>query len=171
MDAERIRRINQAAIEASATWTYGRRPYHVSAENRPQRLCDASPAQRRVAYWAARTTASGVNLCAQWIERVYAAAGVWYCTVDAEKIYEWYCPLTELPDLKVGMAVAVPSHPHSMSGRVLGHVGLYVGDDLIADCMGAKVRHAPLEAWLNVYGTMSEPRWGWLFSVDLSTCS
>jgi len=166
-DSEKIIAAAQAAMEP---WAYGREFIRITPGHEPESRAHMSGAQERVVTWATGTSASGIDLCAQWIERVFAAAGIWYVTVNAQQIYDWYCPLTDLAQLKVGMVVAVPSHPHSMSGRALGHVGLYVGDATIMDCLGGRVRTAPLEAWLAVYGVMSEPRWGWLFSVDLSVC-
>lgn len=170
MDDETRAQIIAAAREAVAAWPYGQRTWDIKPGHEPQTLDGAGPAQQRVVTWARQTSASGIDLCAEWIERVFAAAGLFYCEVNAQDIYERYCGLTELDQLKVGMVVAVPAHPHSMSGRSLGHVGLYVGDGLVMDCLGGRVRTAPVEAWLTIYGALCEPRWGWLFSIDLAEC-
>ena len=49
-----------------------------------------------------------------------------------------------------------------------GHVGLYVGDNVVMDCVDGCVRRVPLELWLSSYGVASEPRWGWIGAISLA---
>lgn len=134
---------------------------------RPQRLEDATRGQRRVVVFAHATPAEGEDRCAAWEGRVMAQAGLAVTWGDAADIRRAWCQETDLAGLLVGMAVAVASEPYSTVGRSVGHVGLYVGDDLVMDCVGGTVRQVPLQLWLDAYGLMERPRWGWLGGVAL----
>lgn len=135
----------------------------------PQSLMDARTQQKRLVEYAYSTPSTGENSCAAWVELVFSRFG--YCIVagHAFQIYESYCSLVDLADLKAGMMVAVPHHPLDVHGRRYGHIGIYVGDCLVRDCVDTGVRTVPLELWLSAYGVMAQPRWGWLgsFALDL----
>lgn len=137
---------------------------------KPQRLVLANRLQRHVVEVAKRVPCPDPtqDLCAFWVEQVFWQAGVGCFWGDACDLYNWWCPTGDLAQLKVGMIVAVPSHPHGMAGRTLGHVGIYVGDGHLRDCVGATVRTTYLLPWLDWYGASSEPRWGWIGGVDLT---
>lgn len=134
----------------------------------PQSLMDATARQRRLVEVACAEPACGDNACAAWVEDAFDALGLGFVGGHATELYERYCSLTDLADLKVGMAVAVGEHPYSAAGRRFGHVGLYVGDGRVMDCVEGRVRRAPLDLWLSTYGVMSAPRWGWLGGIDLN---
>lgn len=133
----------------------------------PQALMDATARQRRLVEVAHAEPACGDDACAAWVENVFSALELGFVCGHARDLCNRYCALTELADLKVGMAVAVGEHPYSAAGRKYGHVGLYVGDGVVMDCVEGRVRRAPLDAWLSTYGVMCAPRWGWLGGIDL----
>lgn len=137
-------------------------------DHEPQRLKDASPLQRRLVACAHGTPSPGDDLCASWIEQALSRLGIGVVLGDARLIYDSYCHHTDLSELKVGMVVAVPAHPFSAQGQAHGHVGLYVGDDLVMDSVDSRIRKVPLDLWLSTYGLMAEPRWGWLGSIGLA---
>lgn len=136
----------------------------------PQRLALANHLQMRVVDTAKATPAPdpSQDLCAFWVEQVFWRAGLGCYWGDACDLYNWWCPLSDLGELKVGMIVAVPSHPHGMAGRALGHVGIYLGDEHLRDCLAGTVRTVHLLQWLDWYGAACEPRWGWLGGVALA---
>lgn len=133
----------------------------------PQALMDATARQRRLVEVAHAEPACGDDACAAWVENVFSALELGFVCGHARDLCDRFCALTELADLKVGMAVAVGEHPYSAAGRKYGHVGLYVGDGAVMDCVEGRVRCAPLDAWLSTYGVMCAPRWGWLGGIDL----
>lgn len=154
--------------EGGTTTIFGQPPLRlISPGHEPQRLLDATTRQKRLAEYAYSTPATGKNSCAAWVELVFLRFG--YCAIvgHAFQVYEGYCHLNDLALLKAGMMVAVPRHPFSVDGRRYGHVGIYVGDRLVRDCVDTGVRTVPLELWLSDYGVMAEPRWGWLGSIAL----
>lgn len=133
----------------------------------PQALMDATARQRRLVEVAHAEPACGDDACAAWVENVFSTLELGFVCGHARDLCDRFCALTELADLKVGMAVAVGEHPYSAAGRKYGHVGLYVGDGAAMDCVEGCVRRAPLDAWLSTYGVMYAPRWGWLGGIDL----
>jgi cell wall-associated NlpC family hydrolase len=58
------------------------------------------------------------------------------------------------------MIIAVPYHNWTSSGRIYGHVGIYIGDGLVMDSL-YYVRTVSLDAWIAEYSGMAEVRWGW----------
>lgn len=133
----------------------------------PQRIMDASALQRRFGACAHATPSPGPDLCASWIEQAFSRLGLGVVLGNAAELYGSYCHYDDLADLKVGMVIAVPTHPFSAQGRAHGHVGLYVGDDMVMDSVDGAVRKVPLSLWLSAYGLMADPRWGWLGSIGL----
>lgn len=152
-----------------ATTTYGQPAWRaVPEDGAPQRLMDATALQRRLVACAHGTAATGEDQCAAWVERVLSRMGTGLVAGDAAALCEGYCSRTDLGELLVGMIVAVRRHPFGPSGWDHGHVGIYVGDGEVMDCVGGRVRTVPLELWLSAYGVVEEPRWGWLGAVSLA---
>lgn len=139
----------------------------VPAGHEPQALMDASALQRRVVECAHATPATCGDQCATWVENALASAGAPYVVGTARELYDGFCHLTDARELLVGMIVAVGRHPYDAGGWAHGHVSLYVGDGLVRDSAGGRVRTVPLELWTSAYGVMSEPRWGWLGAIAL----
>lgn len=140
----------------------------VEPGHEPQRSCDASALQRRFVACAHGTPSPGQDLCASWVEQSFSRLGLGVVLGDARTLYDSYCHHTDTAELKVGMIVAVPRHPFAAQGTAHGHVALYVGDGMVMDAVGDRVRKTPLELWLSAYGLMAAPRWGWLGSIGLS---
>lgn len=148
---------------------WGRRvPFCLEQGHEPQRRRDATPLQRRLVDCAHATPSPGSDLCASWVEQCFSRLGYGVVLGDAALLYRSYCHYTDPADLKVAMIVATDAHPYSASGLRHGHVGFYVGDNMVMDCADDAVRTVPLELWLSAYGLISEPRWGWLGSIGLS---
>lgn len=140
---------------------------HVGAGHEPQRTADATALQKRLVACAYGTPAPGADLCASWVEQAFSRLGLGVVLGSARELCDSYCARTDTADLKVGMIVATTAHPYSAAGLAHGHVGLYVGDDKVRDCVAEGVRTVPLELWLSAYGVMADPRWGWLGGIGL----
>ncbi len=138
-----------------------------AADEEPQARMDASALQRRFVACACGTPSPGDGLCASWVEQAFSRLGIGVVLGSAAELYNGYCHYTSTADLKVGMIVAVPSHPYTPRGPDLGHVALYTGDAMVMDAVGNDVRTVPLRLWLCAYGLMADPRWGWLGSIGL----
>lgn len=139
----------------------------VQPDQEPQPLMEAGSVQRRLVECAHAVPATEDGLCAGWVKQVFCSLGFGMLAGDAADIYGRDCPYTDTTDLKVGMVVATPREPYSVDGRAYGHIGLYVGDGLVMDSTGGRVRRVPLELWLSAYGVMARPRWGWLAGIAL----
>lgn len=133
-----------------------------------QALMDACALQRRLVECAHGTAPMGEGLCAAWVERAFSRLGMGYVRGDARELYDGFCHLADTRDLLVGMICAVGRHPYGAGGWEHGHVGLYVGDGVVMDCVGGRVREVPLALWLSAYGVVCEPRWGWLGAIALT---
>lgn len=140
----------------------------IPAGHEPQRTRDASALQRRFVACAHGTPSPGDELCASWVEQAFSRLGLGVVLGDAAYLYQSYCHYDDPADLLVGMIVAVPQHPYSVQGTIHGHVGLYIGNDLVMDSIEGRTRKVPLTLWLSAYGLMAPPRWGWLGSMGLS---
>lgn len=134
----------------------------------PQALMDASTRARDLVALAHATPATGCNLCAAWVERVFSGMRLGVVTGDAATLCRTWCTKDDTAELMVGMIIATAAHPYSADGRAWGHVGLYIGDRCVMDCAGGRVRTTPLEAWISVFGVMSDVRWGWLGGIALT---
>lgn len=154
--------------DGGETTVYGQPAWReVPCARAPQALMDASALQRRLVACAAGTAPMGADQCAAWVERAFSRLGMGYVSGDARALYEGFCSRTDTRELLVGMICAVGRHPFGIGGWDHGHVGLYVGDGLVADCVDARVRRVPIELWASAYGVASEPRWGWIGAVAL----
>ena len=100
--------------------------------------------------------------------KLVEAAGFGFYPGSARDLYERDCHLDDSSELRVGMAVAVPTAPYAGRGMTLGHVGLYVGDGIVRDSAATGLRTVPLELWLVSYGLSARPRWGWVGGLALA---
>ncbi|MBQ6394730.1 MAG: hypothetical protein IJH87_00075 [Atopobiaceae bacterium] len=134
-----------------------------------QLLTDASSRQRSVVDSAKRTPSPGGGYCAGWVSQVFSGAGIGYFGGDADDMFYAWCKSSDPRALKVGMIVAVPSHPHTRLGSIYGHVCIYVGDGWVMDNSAqGTIRRLALSDWLEYYGATHTPQWGWLGGVVLS---
>ena len=139
----------------------------IEAGHEPQRTVDATPLQKRFVACAYGTPSPGADLCASWVEQAFSRLGLGVVLGDARELCDGYCARTDTAALKVGMIVATSAHPFSAQGMAHGHVGLYVGDRLVMDCVAEGLRKVPLGLWLSAYGLVEDPRWGWLGGIGL----
>lgn len=102
-----------------------------------------------------------------WVSQVFYRAGYGYGGGNANDMYNSYCTSSSAADLRPGMIVAVPTHPHSSMGRIYGHIGIYVGNNTIMHNIGT-VASWSLNEWISYYGATVTPRWGWFMNINLS---
>lgn len=109
----------------------------------------------------------GSGLCAAWVTRVFAAAGLNVGGGNACDMYNWYC-YTSVSNIQPGMIVACPSAPYSSAAMIYGHVGIYLGNNTVRDNASGRLRTSSLSAWVREYSVTSTVRCGWLGGVALS---
>lgn len=109
----------------------------------------------------------GSGLCAAWVTRVFAAAGLNVGGGNACDMYNWYC-YTSVSNIQPGMIVACPSAPYSSAAVIYGHVGIYLGNNTVRDNASGRLRTSSLSAWVSEYSVTSTVRCGWLGGVALS---
>lgn len=128
----------------------------------------ASPRQRAVADSARTTPTPGVGWCARWVSQVLQGAGEPALHGNANDIFRTWCNSSDRSELKVGMVVGEDTSSY------YGHVGIYVGDGVIASSesdygagKGAIV-FRPVDEWIAIFGANGPVRWGWANGIDLS---
>lgn len=141
----------------------------VTGSSSGQRLSDPSvtDAQRRVVSASYEVTYAQEGYCAAYVSYVIEAAGFGSVSGNACDMYARWTTTSNTDELKVGMIVAVPSHPGTSAGKTYGHVGVYIGDGKVRDNIGG-LRDISLDEWIAYYGKTSTPRWGWANGIDLS---
>lgn len=77
------------------------------------------------------------GFCAKWVSGIYEAAGLGYPGGNAIDYWtSWgYSGSTSMDNIPVG-AVVVGSGSGSEAGNKYGHVGIYIGDGMVADNIG-----------------------------------
>ena len=132
-----------------------------------QNLDDSMNAQQQALVQTCIDTPSpGPGMCAMYVSQVWSALGYDYPYGDAVDMYNNWCTTGDYADLRVGMIVAVATHPHSDAGLQYGHIGFYVGDHHVMDNVGV-IRTVDLSSWLEYYGPTSAPKWGWTSNQSL----
>lgn len=109
----------------------------------------------------------GSGLCAAWVTRVFAAAGLNVGGGNACDMYNWYC-YTSVSNIQPGMIVATPSAPYSSAAIIYGHVGIYLGNNTVRDNASGRLRTSNLSSWVSEYSVSATVRCGWLGGVALS---
>lgn len=140
----------------------------IAPGHEPERLMDATRAQRDLVVFAHATPATGPNQCAAWVEHVFSHMNLGVIVGDAADLARRWCTLTDTRALNVGMIMATSAHPFGTDGRAWGHVGIYIGDRRVMDSVEGRVRTSPLDAWISVYGVMADVQWGWLGGIALN---
>ena len=117
---------------------------------------------------------TSAGYCAQYVNRAYnytfstSQAGG-----NADDLYDNYCKYSDKSQLKPGMIIAVRRHSHTSGGRSFGHVGIYLGNNIVIEQAGG-IQKTDLDKWINYYSTTSEgeyhytAKWGWNCNDDLS---
>ena len=126
--------------------------------------------QKRIVEACYSTPPAGINLCATWVSNVYQNAGCVRptgqqggCDNPDDNWYTKYCFSSNKSDLKPGMIVCVPSNDQGSAGKIYGHVGIYVGNGKVMDCVSAYVRTIDLDAWIDENDAYYAPKWGFAF--------
>lgn len=158
---EEARRLAEEAAKAAAS-----NGGTTSIPGTGQSAINAGNAQQRVVDYAYSTPSPGGGLCAWWVSDVFERAGFGNVPGNADDQYANWCTSSNKADLKVGMIIAVPSHPHTSAGRIYGHVGIYVGDNIVRDNIGY-IRTIDVDEWISYYGVTATPRWGWANGINL----
>lgn len=132
----------------------------------PQRSSHANSRQRAILNAAHVVPSPGSGLCAEWVARVFDRCGYGNVHKNADEYYWSFCRSSNQAELKVGMAIAVPSHSHTIAGSKWGHVCIYIGDGKVMDNVG-RIRTIGLDDWLTYYRTTYTPKWGWYRNMPL----
>ncbi|MDO4537906.1 MAG: hypothetical protein Q4B54_07075 [Coriobacteriales bacterium] len=139
----------------------------VSAEQNAADLANLSARQQAIISSCDTTEWPGPGLCATWVNDVFQNAGEEAVWGDACDMARNWCTTNDITQLKPGMIVAVPSHPHTYLGGIYGHVGIYVGNNIVRDSGSYEVRHVSLGTWLAFYGGSEPVKWGWANGINL----
>lgn len=116
--------------------------------------------QKNIADAAKRTPNAGAGKCATWTSNVYENAGIarpggnGNTQLGNQGEGANYSPkraTTDLSQIKVGMLVSAQFGSNSYAGNRWGHVGVYIGDGMVMDCIGY-VRTISLTDWAREYG-------------------
>ena len=130
-------------------------------QNGPESLAASNATQRAVVDSACRVPSPGPGLCSEWVGEVFGDAGMRYIgDQDACDMCRNYCHSTDRNELKVGMVLAVTSHPHTIMGYIYGHIAIYIGDGKVMDNVGV-IRTKTLDEWVSHYGASEPVKWGW----------
>lgn len=132
----------------------------------PTSAMNASQSQVRDS--AFRTPATPGGYCAKWVTNVVSNAGYVRYTGDACDLYRSYCTSSDPKQLKVGMIIAVSTHPRTYAGSIYGHVGIYIGNGLVRDSAYGYVHQISVKDWIAYYGATVRPKWGWLGNIKLA---
>lgn len=129
---------------------------------KPEELCDGvlTQKQEKVLVAALKTPSPGAGYCAAWVTNVFQNAGIGTWGGDACDQYRMFCNNSGLSKLKPGMIVAVSTHGHTQAGSIYGHVGIYIGNGLIMDNVGA-IRTMSVFQWISYYSDRITAKWGW----------
>lgn len=122
--------------------------------------------QQRVVSSCGVTPSAGYGYCAAWVSDVFTNAGLGRVGGNADDMYNAWCTSSDKSKLKVGMIIAVSSHPHTQAGQIYGHVGVYVGGNTVMDNIGY-IRSINVDQWIRYYGGIVTPRWGWANGINL----
>jgi peptidoglycan hydrolase CwlO-like protein len=113
------------------------------------------------------TPSPGLGYCAAWVTNVFVNAGVGRIGGNACDMYSSWCNSSDRSYLQPGMIIAVSTHPHSVAGRIYGHVGIYIGGGTVMDNIGY-IRQIGVDSWISYYSATVPARWGWLGGVVLT---
>ena len=127
----------------------------------------ANASQMGIVKAAKAQPATPGGYCAAWVTYVYLRGTGHVYNGNADEMYYDWCKYSDISQLKTGMVVAVPSHPHTTAGKRYGHVGIYIGDGFIMHSAGA-VKIDNIYDWMEYYGATHTPKWGWAGNVPLT---
>lgn len=116
----------------------------------------------------ADTPYPGPNLCGAWVGDVFENAGIPFTRGNACDVWKRDCHLKDKSKLKPGMIIASNKTPGEM-GRFYGHIGIYIGNNMVADSIIGGVRTQSLDEWIRYNESAGGVvKWGWANGNDLS---
>ena len=124
-----------------------------------QDLANSNEKQQAIVNACKSTPSPGAGWCAAWVTYVYMNAGCGHPTGNACDMYYQYCKYSDRSQLKVGMIVAVPSHPGDSAGVTYGHVAIYIGNNQVMENVG-NINTQSLDTWIAYFGKTHTPKWG-----------
>lgn len=144
------------------------------AANNPQPQPSTSSGTQQAVLDAAYSTSGSEALskgwgCAGWVYTVFRNSGVYdRKPTCAAWYYNNWCYTSDRSQIQPGMVVAVSTWTGTSSGRIYGHVGIYVGNNTVRHLSSGAVREISLDQWIKRYGTTVTPCWGWNGGIALS---
>ena len=113
------------------------------------------------------TPSPGSGLCAAWVNNVFRRAGVGSFYGNADDLYYAYCGYA-VSSIRPGMIIAVNTAPYSWAAQIYGHVGIYLGNNVVRDNASGVLRNSTLDAWVAEYSVTTTVRCGWHGGIALS---
>ncbi len=107
--------------------------------------------------------------CSGWVYTVFKKAGISRFSGSAADFYNTWCYTSDRSQLKPGMIIAVSNTGGSAAGRMYGHICIYMGNNTVRHFFHSSVlENMSLDTWINTFGRVCTPRWGWNGGVPLS---
>ena len=126
---------------------------------RGQDYAKAEDYQRKIVDAAIRTPSPPPNLCATWVSQVYNNAGLGWPTGNGNSMLNGYPTSTDFSKIKVGQIISAQYYPYGL-GTEYGHIGIYVGDNMVMDSTGT-INKTPLNEWLAKFKPYGWVKYGW----------
>ena len=120
----------------------------------------ATVTQKKIVDCCHMTPAAGEGLCATWVYDVFVNAGFIGIGGNANDMWANYCYTNDTSRLEVGMIIAVLHSGATGDSWLYGHVGIYIGDDMVMHSTGAAVEITPLEDWIAIFDPYNTVKWG-----------
>lgn len=120
---------------------------------------NATETQKKIADSCQLTPTTGAGMCATWVYNVYANIGYLGVGGNANDMWANFCYTNDTSELEVGMVIAVLHSGPTGDSWNYGHVGIYVGDDMVMHSTG-KVEVTPLEDWIKIFDPYNTVKWG-----------
>lgn len=130
---------------------------------------EANAMQLKIAEIAQNSSKYGIAVregnCLGWVHDVYEAAGAKTGGSDCAYCAGYnYGVSKDFSNVPIGAAVYGESYD-GQDGRLYGHVGIYIGNGMVADNIGY-IRTMPLEEWIQDY---PDGCWGWTSSTPINS--
>ena len=120
----------------------------------------ATSTQKKIVDCCYLTPAAGPGLCATWVYNVFANAGFLSVGGNANDMWANFCYTNDTSQLEVGMIIAVQHSGPTGDSWLYGHVGIYVGDDMVMHSTGGHVEITPLADWIAIFDPYNTVKWG-----------
>lgn len=121
---------------------------------------NATDTQQQIVNSCRMTPAAGEGLCATWVYNVFANIGYLNVGGNANDMWASFCYTNDTSKLEVGMIIAVQHSGPTGDSWNYGHVGIYIGDDMVMHSTGAHVETTPLRDWIARFDPYNTVKWG-----------